>query len=167
MPYGWLGLTHAAAGAVAIVLGCWIFATPKGTRRHVRTGWFYVASMVYADVAALSIRHLTGSINLFHALAVLSLAMVLAGVGQVVWRRRIRRWLWRHYQYMCWSYVGLLAATANEACVRVPLLRDWTYRTKGWPSLIASAVIVASSAAVIFAKQRRLIEPFQNRERAI
>lgn len=66
MPYGSLGLTHAAAGAVAIVLGWWLFATPKGTRRHVRVGGFYVASMVYADVTALSIRHLTGRINLFH-----------------------------------------------------------------------------------------------------
>ena len=154
-----LGMAHAAAGVAALASGAIIFARHKGTALHVRLGWVYVASMAWVDGSALFIRRLTGRFNLFHVLAVLSLAMVCGGVAQVVFRRG-RRWLWRHYQYMCWSYVGLLAATANEACVRVPALRSLTARSGGWPPLIASGAIVAASAAVIALNQRRVLAPF-------
>jgi uncharacterized membrane protein len=158
--YPLFGVAHAAAGLVALASGAWIFLDQKGTARHVRVGWVYVASMIWVDGSALAIRHLTGRLNLFHFLAAGSLAMVLGGVAQVVYRRRIRRWLWRHYQYMCWSYVGLLAATANEACVRVATLHDATAASRGWLPLLASALIVAVSALVIVKNQSRLIAAF-------
>ena len=155
--YSTFGIAHAAAGVGAIILGPLIFLGRKGTVRHTRIGWAYVACMAWVDGSALAIRRLTGRLNLFHALAVVSLAMVLAGVGQVVYRRRLRRWLWRHYQYMSWSYVGLLAATVNELCVRVPALRSMTDRSGGLLPVAASAVVVGSSALVIFRNQRRVI----------
>jgi uncharacterized membrane protein len=160
--YSAFGVAHAAAGLIGLGSGLAVFLGRKGTARHVRIGWVYVAAMVWVDGSALLIRHLTGRFNLFHALAVVSLAMVLGGVAQVVLRRRIRRWLWRHYQYMSWSYVGLLAATANELCVRVPALKAMTSRSRGWLPVAASAVIVGTSALVIACSQRRVLLPLDD-----
>jgi hypothetical protein len=86
--------------------------------------------------------------------------MVLGGVAQVLWRRHIRRWLWRHYQYMCWSYVGLLAATANEACVRIPAFAALSARTRGALPLFTSAAIVGGAALIIFRRQAQILAPF-------
>jgi uncharacterized membrane protein len=155
--YSAFGLAHAAAGAAALVLGLLVFLGRKGTARHRRLGWAYVGCMAWVDGSALALRHLTGRFNLFHALAAASLAMVAGGVAQPLRRRRIRRWLWRHYQYMCWSYVGLVAATANELCVRVPAAKSLTARTAGFLPVAASAAIVAAAAVLIFANQRRTI----------
>jgi len=160
--YPAFGAAHAAAGVLALAAGLVIFLGRKGTARHMRLGWVYVGCMAWVDASALSIRRLTGRFNLFHALAVVSLVMVVGGVAQVVWRRRIRRWLWRHYQYMSWSYVGLLAATANELCVRVPALKAMTLRSRGWLPVAASAVIVAASALVIVSNQRRVLLPLDD-----
>jgi uncharacterized membrane protein len=156
--YSPLGVAHTVAGIAALLAGAWIFLDRKGTRRHVRVGWVYVGSLLWVDGSAFALRRLTGRLNLFHALAALSLAMVIGGVAQVVFRRRIRRWLWRHYQYMCWSYVGLLTATANEACVRIRTLAALSARTGGSLPLIASAVIVGAAALLIFAKQDRVLD---------
>src|SRR4051794_16529617 len=102
--YSAAGVAHAGGAVLAIGSGAWVLLTRKGTAAHVRVGWVYVVLMVWVNGSAITIRHLTGRYNFFHILAVVSLAMVLGGVAQVVYRRRIRRWLWRHYQYMCWSY---------------------------------------------------------------
>jgi uncharacterized membrane protein len=139
------------------VLGGWIFLAQKGTRAHVRAGWGYVASMACLNGTALALYHLTGGFNTFHALAVFSLATVAAGIIQVLGRRRWRRWLWRHYQYMAWSYVGLLAATVNEGFVRVPALQRLAASTTAPLPLLVMACVVVGCGGVIFAMQRRVL----------
>jgi uncharacterized membrane protein len=150
-------MIHTALGTLALLLGGWILLTTKGTRAHRRAGWAYVASMTCLNGLALALYHLTGGFNTFHKLAVVSLLMVAAGVAQVLRRRRRPKWLWRHYQYMAWSYVGLLAATANEALVRVPLLRRWSAATDAPVPLLAMACLVALAGAIIFGVQRRML----------
>jgi hypothetical protein len=113
--------------------------------------------MLWVNVSALSIRRLSGRFNFFHMLAVLSLVMVAGGVTQVVFRRRIRRWLWRHYHYMCWSYAGLIAAGLNEAFTRVPALRELSAATGGWLVVAGSAVVIGSAGILVFANQGRLL----------
>src|SRR4029078_6180974 len=103
-----------------------VFLLPKGTRTHVRVGWGYAACMGGVNGTALCVYRLTRHLNLFHAPAVASLGTVAGGLAQVARRPRPRNWAWRHYQYMCWSFVGLLAATDNEAFVRIPALRRLT-----------------------------------------
>jgi uncharacterized membrane protein len=142
---------------LALLLGGWIFLTQKGTRAHVRAGWGYVASMACLNGTALALYNLTGGFNIFHALAVFSLATVAVGVAQVLGRRRWRKWLWRHYQYMAWSYVGLLAATVNEAFVRVPSLQQLAAETTAPVPLLVMACVVVGSGVVIFALQRRVL----------
>jgi uncharacterized membrane protein len=152
-----LGIFHTGCGVLALALGGWIFLARKGTRAHVRAGWGYVLSMACLNGTALALYNLTGGFNTFHALAVFSLATVAAGVIQVLGRRRWRRWLWRHYQYMAWSYVGLLAATCNEAFVRVPPLQRFAAGTTAPLPLLGMATLVALSGAVIFGMQRRVL----------
>jgi hypothetical protein len=123
----------------------------------VRAGWAYVASMACLNVSALGLYHLTGGFNIFHALALVSLAMVAGGVIQVLGRRRWRRWLWRHYQYMAWSYVGLLAASCNEAFVRAAPLRRLTDRTTAALPSLVMGLLVAACAVVIFGVQVRIL----------
>ena len=109
-----LGVFHTLCGVAALLLGAVIFLRPKGTNSHFWTGRAYLAVMVCLNVSALDLYHLTGSFNIFHVLAVLNVAIILVGISHFLRRRRPRKWLWRHYHYMAWSYVGLLAATLNE-----------------------------------------------------
>ena len=154
------GALHAIFGVMSLLPGGWVFLLPKGTRLHVGLGWGYVASMVCLNGSGLCIFRLTGGLNLFHGLAVASLLMVTAGVLQVRYRTRIRHWLWRHYHYMAWSYVGLVAATGNEAFVRVSFLRRLAASLAAAPPLLFSALVLAGAAAVIFSKQRRVLSRY-------
>jgi uncharacterized membrane protein len=149
-----LGIVHTACGVLALFLGATVFLRAKGTRTHIRIGWAYAACMAGVNATALCLYHLTGHFNLFHALAIISLGMVAVGLAQVVPRRRPRDWAWRHYQYMCWSYVGLLAATNNEAFVRTPALRRLAAGTTAALPLLATAGLVAVCGVVIVRRQR-------------
>jgi uncharacterized membrane protein len=149
-----IGIVHTACGTLALFLGAIVFLMAKGTRTHIQIGWAYAACMAAVNATALGIYRLTGHFNLFHALAVASLGMVAIGLAQVVPRRRPRNWAWRHYQYMCWSYVGLLAATNNEAFVRLPALRRLAADTTEALPLLATAALVAVCGAVIVRRQR-------------
>lgn len=152
-----LGIIHTGCGILALLLGGWILLARKGTRAHARAGWGYVASMACLNGTALALYHLTGGFNTFHALAVANLAMVTGGVVQVLNRRRWRRWLWRHYQYMTWSYVGLLAAAVNEGFVRVPALQQLAASTTAPLPLLVMAGVVVATGVMIFALQRRVL----------
>lgn len=113
------------------------------------------------NLSAFAIYNLTGGFNIFHLLAGISLAMLSVGLAQVLARRRWRKWLWRHYQYMSWSYVGLLATTCNEAFVRIPALQQLTAMSSTALPLFVMAVLVAACALVIFAKQRRTLDRYR------
>jgi uncharacterized membrane protein len=160
--YSPLGLFHTACGAIALLLGAVILLRTKGTVAHARTGWAYVVAMLCLNVSAFGIYNLTGGFNLFHVLAAISLATLGVGLAQVMGRRRWRNWLWRHYQYMVWSYVGLLAATCNEAFVRVPALQQLTAMTTAQLPLLVMAILVAACGALIFALQRRTLARYRD-----
>jgi uncharacterized membrane protein len=152
-----LGMFHTACGALALILGLWIFVRTNGTRTHVQAGWAYVVCIVCLDGSALELYDLTGGFNIFYALALFSLAMVAAGVLQVLGRRRWRKWMWRHYQYMSWSYVGLVAATCNEAFVRVPPLQRLAAGAPKLTPLLVMSAIVAISGTFIFRMQGKML----------
>jgi uncharacterized membrane protein len=154
------GVVHVASASAALIAGAIIFISPKGTARHVRVGWIYATSLISSNVIALNIFRVTGSWNYFHLLAVMSLAMVAGGIFQSRWRTGRPNWLWRHYHYMAWSYVGLLAGGCNEACVRIESLKHLTHATGGILPVIGSFVIVVASAALIFAKQNGILSRF-------
>jgi hypothetical protein len=64
---------------------------------------------------------------------------------------------------MAWSYVGLLAATCNEAFVRLPPLRRLAAGTAAPLPLLGMAVLVSLSGVVIFGVQGRVLARYSRK----
>jgi len=143
MNYPAVSLLHIASAVIALVTGLLVLLQTKGTRRHRRIGCMYVASMITLNVSSFFIFRLTGEFSPFHIAAFLSLATVVAGFLPVYLRRPGRGWLGIHLQFMAWSYIGLLAATASELAVRIPESPFW------WAVIVSSAVIIMAGAIVL------------------
>lgn len=149
---GWL---HTGAAVVALTAGAGVLVQRKGTRRHRRLGWLSVVGMVTLNVTALLIYRLSGHFGPFHAGALLSLATVVAGVLQAVRRQPPDGWVERHYYWMTFSYVGLLAAAASEAATRLA-------RTTFWGAVaLASAAVLAVGTALVTRRARATLAPFR------
>ena len=111
---------HIIAAVAALLLGGVVFLMRKGTRLHVRVGYGYVVSMVVMNLTAFGIYRLTGSLNPFHVGAFFSLATTLAGWVPAIRRKPRDRWLRLHFEFMSWSYVGLVAGAVSEVGTRLP-----------------------------------------------
>jgi uncharacterized membrane protein len=148
------GRFHTVFAVAAIIFGAVMLLRPKGTRSHRRIGWVYVAAMVGLNVTALAIYRLTGRFGPFHAGAILSLATVLAGFVVALRRHTHADWLQKHYLWMTYSYVGLLAAAASEILTRLPAAPFW------WAVAGASALVFAVGAMMIHRRQKRVLAPF-------
>jgi uncharacterized membrane protein len=86
-----------------------------GTERHRVVGLLYVLSLCRVNVTALTVYRVFGRFGVFHALAVINLAILLVGFGAAFLKRPRGTWLVYHYYFMGWSYVGLCAAAGAEA----------------------------------------------------
>jgi uncharacterized membrane protein len=111
---------HVIAAIAALLLGSFVFLNRKGTRLHVQVGIGYVVSMFVMNATAFGLYRLTGSLNPFHIGAFFSLATVLAGWVPAIRRKPRDRWLRLHFEFMSWSYVGLVAALVAEIGTRLP-----------------------------------------------
>lgn len=136
------GLVHALLGVSALALGLAVLLRRKGTRVHRRIGQGYVLSMLLLNATALMIYDLFGRFGPFHAASVVSLATVGAGFVPVYLRRPRAGWMQLHATFMCWSYVGLLAAFISEVAVRVPGIGFGA-------AVIASTVVVVVAGAIL------------------
>jgi uncharacterized membrane protein len=168
-PLGW---THSATAAFALASGAAVLLATKGTRRHRQLGWVYVTSMVALNGTALLIYRLFGGFGPFHAFAILSLITVVAGAAAAVQARRFRgiraldsrtRALERHYAWMTWSYVGLVAAALSEGATRLPLFRPQPGAGLGFGIGVgvATIVVVAVGAQLIRTRRDELLAPFR------
>ena len=115
-----IGIAHSTLACVALALGAFVFLHRKGDRLHRTIGHLYFGAMLATNVTALTIYHLFGAFGPFHVAAVVSLATTTAGLVPVMIRRPRGSWYQYHARFMSWSYVGLLAAAASEAMVRLP-----------------------------------------------
>jgi hypothetical protein len=106
--------------------------------------------MVLLNATALMIYNLFGRFGPFHALALVSLATVTAGVVPV-WLRRPRAWLELHARFMSWSYGGLVAAFFSEIGTRVPGVGFTT------GVLVPTAVVMLAAALLIHRRIPALI----------
>ena len=111
---------HVIAAVAALLLGSIVFLNRKGTRLHVQVGFGYVVSLLVMNATALGIYRLSGGPNAFHVGALFSLATVVAGWVPAIRRKPRDSWLRYHFEFMSWSYVGLVAAAVSEAGTRLP-----------------------------------------------
>lgn len=121
---------------------------------YVWTGRLYVASMLVLNVTAFGIYNLFGRFGVFHWFALASLATIIAGMIPVWFLRRSKNWISPHYQFMAWSYAGLLAATSNEIFAHVPALNGIAGKAPWVPWACIAAIFVAAIAAIPFMEAR-------------
>jgi predicted membrane protein DUF2306 len=92
-----------------------------------------------------------GRFGPFHVASLISLATVGAGFVPVYLRRPRAVWMPLHATFMCWSYVGLLAAFVSEIAVRVPGVGF------GSAVIAATVVVVAGGAILIHTRVPRIV----------
>jgi uncharacterized membrane protein len=156
-----ISIAHIAFSIGSLVLGAFILLNTKGTQLHRWAGRAYCASMLGLNIAALGIYNLTGHFNFFHFTAILSLVMVFTGWVQVLLRRRLRNWLYRHYIYMSWSYVALVAAAVNEGFVRLNPLKSLVRQTGNWLIIVTQIVLLCIAAIFINRKKADMLARFE------
>ncbi|MEM0961659.1 MAG: DUF2306 domain-containing protein [Bacteroidota bacterium] len=119
-------VVHTLLGVVALVTGATVLVRRKGDRMHRLVGRVYAVTMATLCLLSFGLRDTTpmfAGYGPFHVAAVISLVTVTAGVV-VAWRRR-PGWLEGHYQWMTWSYIGLVMATGGHVMHPVfRVLRD-------------------------------------------
>jgi uncharacterized membrane protein len=103
---------------LGIAVGLVQLLRPKGGAGHRARGYAFVYAMLVADGAAMLIYQFTGKFNILHIGAIVNLVCIVFAVVPVLRSPRPLRWKTQHYYWMCWSYVGLLAAAATELVVR-------------------------------------------------
>lgn len=145
-------------GMAALGLGLAVLLRPKGTRVHRRIGFGYVLSMVLLNATALMIYDLDGRFGPFHVGSIISLVTIGAGFTPVYFHRPRTAWMELHVMFMCWSYVGLLAAFVAEIAVRVPGVGFG-------PAVIAATIaVMAGGALLIHTRVPRIVVKLSTRE---
>jgi len=150
-----IGWIHVGFALVALVTGAVVLARRKGTRTHRRWGWVYAVSMFGLNASAFSIYRLFGGFGAFHVAALVSSATLVGGMTAAL--RRRPGWVARHYRWMTWSYVGLVAAAVSEVGTRVPTAPFWG------AVLLASAVVIGAGGYLIYARADTALAPFIRR----
>ncbi|MBT5900662.1 MAG: DUF2306 domain-containing protein [Opitutaceae bacterium] len=144
------GLIHTTAAFLAIGLGAIVLLRPKRGRRHRFLGYAFVTTMIVMLVTSFAMYSLTGGFNILHVAAIMSSICLALGLKYAVTRRPQQMWYALHYHWMCWSYVGLLAAFVAETSTRLamPYLEA---RFAGFSYGIFWTIVGVASAAVMFA----------------
>ena len=118
------GLVHLGAAAIALTTGLLLFASRKGTVRHRRLGFLYLAAMVNLNVGCVDRRHRRG-IGPFHMLTIVSLATLVGAYLVVLLGRPGRGRSEAHGTMMAWSYAGACQRRCPRASAR--LLPRWPF----------------------------------------
>ena len=150
-PLGWF---HTALGFASLAFAAGVLVAAKGTRTHKRWGLAYAIAMALLNGTAFGLYGLFGAPGPFHALALVSLATLGAGLWPL--RRREGAWLDRHAFFMAWSVVGLVAATAAEAATRL-LPGDF-----GVLALGSSLAVVAVGGVAVHWRLPHTLRPFRH-----
>ncbi len=147
MTYQFLSGFHIVSAISALIFGLGVLLTRKGTRLHKQVGYAYFFNMLGLNISALFIYRLTGHFGPFHGAALASLLTLTAGFIAAYLRLPQGRWLELHYEFMNWSYVGLVAAAVSEATTRLPA-------APFWPAVFAGTAIVFLIGGSLIARGR-------------
>ena len=131
-----IGLVHLVASCLALLFGTFVIVSTKGTKLHKRVGYAYAASMLVLLVTAFMIYRVFGGFGLFHVMAIVSSATLIAGMVPVMIKKPVGGWFQLHFNFMYWSVIGLYAAFAAEIFTRIPSTRFF------WMVFIATFLIV-------------------------
>ncbi|HSL42357.1 MAG TPA: DUF2306 domain-containing protein [Anaerolineales bacterium] len=147
MDHEFLSGFHIGTAISALVFGLGVIFARKGTRLHKQLGYAYFFNMLGLNISALFIYRLTGHFGPFHGAALMSLLTLFAGFAATYLRLPHGRWLELHYEFMNWSYVGLVAAGVSEATTRLP-------SAPFWPAVFAGTLAVFLAGGMLIARGR-------------
>lgn len=142
---------HSICIVLAFVSAKFVIFAPKGTRYHVRWGWFFWVTMMVASLTSFFIR--PGKLSPIHILsAVTALSLVLA-----LWatRRRPRNWLYIHAASMGSAYVSIWIAGPNLLVRKVLFPKNLPI------AFTVSAVMAAITISILVKLTNPLIEKRQ------
>ena len=155
-----LEILHTAFGFVSLATGLLVFTNRKGTRWHRQMGAAYMISMLGLNLTAFGIYRLFDGFGIFHWAALASLATIIPAFLVVRFRHRFKNWLSMHYQFMCWSFLGLLGATSNETFVHVPYANQLAQQFTWLPNL-SVFLIFTLGGIVLFRREAAALKPFK------
>ena len=146
-----LGIVHFVLAVACLAVGVAVLTQKKGGQRHRALGYVYAVALVLVNVSALSVYKETGEPGPFHILALVSLLTLSAGIVPAILRRPRGLWVNLHGYFMCWSYVGLLAAGAAQIATKFTLL-------PGSLAVVAPSIaIVIGGALLIHTRVPRIL----------
>lgn len=143
-PLGWF---HLTTSCIAMLAGGFVLLSKKGTKIHKNIGYLYVVMMILVCGSALGIYKLTGAFGMFHVLAFLGFATLMAGMSPILFKSLRKKYGVYHLWFMYYSVLGLYAAFASELSVRIP--EKPFFLMVG----VATAVIFLGGSIFIFRKQ--------------
>lgn len=147
MTYQFTSGLHIGCAISALIFGFCVLLVRKGTRSHKQLGYAYFFNMLGLNISALFIYKLTGHFGPFHGAALAGLLTLIAGFIPAYRHLPRERWLEFHYEFMNWSYVGLIAAGVSEAATRLP-------SAPFWPAVIASMFAVFLAGGILISRSR-------------
>ena len=158
MLYQFVSGLHIGTAISALAIGLGVLLTRKGTRLHKQLGYAYFFNMLGLNLSALFIYRLTGHFGPFHGAALVSLLTLIAGFIPAYLRLPRGRWLELHYEFMNWSYVGLIAAGVSEVATRLP-------SAPFWPAVVVSmfAVFLLGGAIIVRGRAKYDFEAMASR----
>ncbi|MYM27420.1 DUF2141 domain-containing protein [Duganella sp. CY15W] len=115
---GWL---HTLACCYSLIIGAKLLWAAKGGTAHQRDGRRYIYAMVFVNLSALGIYQI-GGFNIFHVLALCTLASLGIAFASARWQTPGRQWLRVHLTAIVFSYYQLIGGLINELFSRVPSL---------------------------------------------
>lgn len=140
---------HLWASLIALPIGAFQLLRKKGGTIHRRIGYVFVFCMAAANLTALMIYQITGGPNLFHFFALLNLFTVGMALTAAV-RRKTPDWLIAHYFWICYAYLGLLAASINEVFAHVAAIHRPVVELFAAGGITGTNVIWAFTAVNMF-----------------
>ncbi len=150
-----IGLVHTLCAVIAILFGGLVVLSKKGTFQHRIMGYTFFAAMVLMNVTALFTQSLY-QFGPFHWMAIASLLTVSAGISVPLFFRHHPNWLSLHYDFMLWSYVGLLAAMFAEIAVRVPAVENVVGGGgKFWRLVFVASILTFITGGLLIGKHRK------------
>ena len=115
-----IGFIHVIASCFALISGTLVLVLKKGTKLHIKAGYFYVINMGILLITALMIYRLFNGWGIFHNMTILSIVTLVMGMLPVWFKKPINKWKYLHFTFMYWSIIGLYAAFAAEVLTRIP-----------------------------------------------
>jgi uncharacterized membrane protein len=145
------GSIHTVLALLCIAVGAVQLLRPKRGAGHRARGYAFVYAILVADGAAMLIYRFTGAFNIFHIGALVNLVCVIAAIVPVLQTPRPANWKLRHYMFIAWSYVGLIAAASTELIVR---LSHPATRGMAWSLTAIVTVLVTAIGYVLIQRYR-------------